>query len=149
MKNLFFLFLLISMASCQKEGKLTYTEKRLIGSWFYTDVDFMERWSLKKDDVTNDYFGDILTFKNDFSFMYEDSDAGLVFEGVWQVNQVSTYNSGSNSSSMVETLIASYKNTVTGEIIQLVWDDLWVNKTHIRSNNSDKEGHYTFELKKF
>ncbi|MBI3135817.1 MAG: hypothetical protein HYZ14_14160 [Bacteroidetes bacterium] len=148
MKNYLPLFILFVLAGCQQTDQLTYTEKRVVGSWFYTDVDFTPRWGFKKD-ITKDYFGDVLTFKNDFTLVYENKDQGLTGNGVWQVNQVNTTNSGTNQNSWTDQVVASYENAATGEITQLIWDNFCVNKNRINAGNSDKDGYYTYELKKF
>lgn len=148
MKNLVPFLLLSLLISCQQNNDLTYTEKRLVGSWFYNDVDYTPRWSFKND-ITSDYFGDILTFNDDFSFMYENNVTGELYQGVWQVNLTSTANSGSNSGQNSDQVIASYENTGTGEIIQLVWDNFCVTKNRITAQNSVQDGYFNFELKKF
>lgn len=142
---LFFLFLAIS---CQKADQLTYTEKRVVGSWFYTNVDYTPRWSLKKD-LTKDYFGQKLTFNDDFSFSLEFTQTAEVFQGVWQLNQVNTYNGNTNANSWTNQLIISYENNQTGELVQLVWDQFSVTKNRIMANNSGKDGFYCYELKRF
>lgn len=130
--------------SCQKTDQLTWVEKRLVGSWFYTDVDFTPRWSFRKD-ITKDYFGQILTFNEDFSFSLENSETGETNVGVWQANQVNGFSSNQQS----DQVIASYEMAGTGEIIQMVWDDLCVSKNRINTAYQDKDGYYQFELKRF
>jgi len=148
MKNLLPLFILTILISCQKADQLTYTEKRLVGSWFFTNVDFAPLWSFKKD-ITNDYFGEILTFNNDFSFSLENTVTNEIFQGVWQVNVITGFNNNANSSEYTEQVIASYENITSGETEQLVWDDFSLSKNRINANNLAKEGSYTFDLKRY
>lgn len=143
-----FLFLIVVLVSCNKTSQLNYTEKRLVGSWFYTNVDFTPRWGFKKD-ITKDYFGQIISFSEDFTMTIEDSQQGTSFSGVWQLNQVNSYSAQSKTNSWNQQVIASYDNTQTGNIVQLVWDQISVSKNRINAQTSTDDGYYTIQLKKF
>ena len=146
MKNFLPFIFLALIVSCQKADKLTYTEKRVVGSWFYTNVDFAPFWSFKKD-ITKDYFGQILTFNNDFSFTLENTVTNELFQGIWQVNVSS--NSNGNVNQLSNQLITSYQNTTSAEIEQLVWDNFSVTRNRINANGRDKVGSYQFDLKRY
>lgn len=147
MKRLVPFLVLFLLVACNKEDKLTYTEKRLIGAWFYSNVDYRPNWGIKKD-ITKEYFGQILTFDTDFTLSLENSQTNEIFGGVWQVNQ-QIVNNNNNNSAFNEQVIASYTNSLTGEINQLVWDNFTIYRNRIVANYSAKEGTYYLELKKF
>lgn len=146
-KIVFFLGVLTIAFSCNNTGKLTYTEKRLLGSWFFTNVDFAPRWGFKKD-ITKDHFGEKLTFLSDFTMFYEDTEAGTNYDGVWQVNETTNIDSDGSSTPSYQ-LFASYENPLTGSITQLVWDNINVGKNRICARNETQDGFYTYELKRF
>lgn len=147
MKNLLPFLLAVFIISCQKTDELTYTEKRVVGSWFFTNVDFYPRWSLKKD-ITGDYFGQMMTFNDDFSFEFKNTTTGQVSEGVWQVNEIQSFNSGNNSGQWSNQIVISYTDT-TNKIIQEVWDNLYITKNMLNADNLVKDGHYQYQLKRF
>ena len=136
-------FLLIS---CNKQDQLTRTEKRLLGKWFYTNVDFKPLWGIKKD-ITSDYFGQTLSFENNFFMSLENTQTNELFEGVWQVNEQLVTNN--QNGTINQQVIASYAHPTTGEITQLVWDSFTVYRNKIVANYSTKDGSYSLELKKF
>ncbi|MBK9590570.1 MAG: hypothetical protein IPO32_03370 [Crocinitomicaceae bacterium] len=146
MKNLIPFLLLGVLVSCQKTDELTYTEKRLIGSWFLTNVDYTPRWSFRTD-ITGDYFGQIMTFNEDFSFQFENTATGIVSQGVWEVNQVNAFNAGNNSNQWTDQLVISYTDT-TNTIIQQVWDNFCISKNLLNADNTVKDGHFQYQLKR-
>ena len=147
MKNLIPFLLAALIISCQKTDELTYTEKRVVGSWFFTNVDFYPRWSLKED-ITSEYFGQKMTFKDDFSFEFQNTLTGQVSQGVWQVNQVQSFNSANSNGQWSDQLVISYSDS-TNTIIQEVWDNIYVTKNILNGDNLVKDGHYQYQLKRF
>jgi len=149
MRNyILFSVLILFLISCNKEDNLTWTERRVVGSWQYDDVNFTERWKIGHEDITADYSGITLTFNDDFTMTSVNSLTGETLSGIWEINIVETYNSGTGSSAAGEQLIASLSNDLNGEVTQLIWEDFYVNKERIQTRHDDKEGYYTFRLEK-
>lgn len=145
MKTSLLFLVLLGLVACNNSSKLTYIEKRLVGTWFYTNVDFNPKWGFRKD-ITGDYFGVELEFKNDFSFVRNDLELNLTSTGVWQVNQaIATTNNNQTSSDQV---VFSYQLNSGGEITQEIWDQFCVNRNKINGTYSTKDGFYQIELKR-
>jgi hypothetical protein len=147
-KSILPLLFLVSL-SCNKQDKLTWTERHVLGSWYYDEVKFTENWSIGSDNLTKDYEDITLTFYDDFTITSVNTQTGETFTGMWEINVVEVYSGSDGSSTMGEELIAAMSSNSTGEVLQLIWEGLSVNKRRIRSYHNDKEGYYDFRLQKY
>jgi hypothetical protein len=149
MKTLILPLSFIVLVSCNKQNQLTWTERQVLGSWYYDEVKFNENWSIGTANVTNEYEDITLTFYDDFTMTSVNTTSGETLTGVWEINVDEDYNNNGNNSGTNEELIASMSDDQTGEAVQLIWEDLSVNKRRIYSYHNNKDGHYFFRLEKF
>lgn len=144
MKNaalpLIILSLIYVLPACQKQHKLTPTERHLLGDWSFEKVKFQDAWSLGSDDITAEYDDVLITFNEDFTVTYVDMFTSEAFDGIWEVNVITF------QESITHQLVASLTNPQTNEVKQIIWDNLSVTNRKIWSNNNTKEGLYTFKL---
>lgn len=142
-KLLPFLFLGL-IVSCTT-NKPTITEKRLFGTWQFDEVEYFP-WFGTKDNLTGVYENTQLTFFNDYTVVMINHATNDVYTGIWEVNIVSIPN-GQNVSS-AEQMIASLSHDITGDVVQIIWENLAVTRSRIRSTHDDKEGTFQFRLRK-
>lgn len=147
MKNILLYFSLVALiAACQKTDKLTPTEKKVIGSWYYEAVDFRPVWGVKEN-LISDFNGYQFTFNSDFSVNLLNQLTNESYSGVWEINQVQSYNS-TGEQGFNEQLLAALSHSLTGEPLLLVWDNLGVMSKRIRSSHTTNEGTYFYYLRK-
>lgn len=147
MKKIILPLAFLALVSCSKDDQLTPTERNVIGAWNYEEVRFTETWSFGSDDLTAGYSDITLTFYDDFTVTTLNTQTMETQTGIWEVNLVESYdnNGGTNWG---EQLIASLASDQTGEITQLIWENLAVNKRRMNCSHNNKEGWYHFRLEK-
>ncbi len=145
MKTSFYLlafFGLFSITSCIKEGQLTPQERRLIGTWSYTKVKFFERGKLSSDNLTNKYSNTKLTFKEDFTATFVGEESDEIYEGVWDI--LTNYNGETTNNSLFVSLSSSF----SGEVKQLIFQDICLNNKQLTANYCSNDGVYNYVLEK-
>jgi hypothetical protein len=145
MKTRFYLlafFGLFSVASCTKQGQLTPQERRLIGTWSYTKVKFFERGKLSSYNLTKEYSDTKLTFKEDFTATFVDEESDEMYEGVWDIVTNQTGETATNS------LFVSLTSSFSGEVKQVIIQDICLNNKRLTGNYSSSDGVYNYVLEK-
>lgn len=133
--------IVVGLISCQKEG-LTYTEKRLLGTWNYTKVNFTKKWSLKSNDLMHDFAPISISFYSDFTARYIDAKKMDTLNGVWEL----TENCGEEES--FDNLYVSLQNVASNELKQLVFEDCSITNGRLRSTYQNSEGLFRYVLRK-
>jgi hypothetical protein len=137
---------LLFLAGCQQIQKMTPTERRLVGEWQYTNVDYWPLWGFKED-ITNEVDHLLLQFNEDFTMTLVDPELNESYTGIWEVNIVSV--SGPNNTvNSAEELIASASNDITGEVIQIIWENIGVTNSRIDADHDTKDGSFIYRLRK-
>lgn len=131
---------LFVLTGCVKEGELNYTERRIVGEWYYETVRVSQGWG--NDFITDQYHSIYLRFNSDFSFNYTDDYLGMTGTGVWDLTD--TYN-GEYSS---DEIFISFTDDETGELYQIVFENISVTKNRINAQFRDKNTLYTYHLQK-
>lgn len=135
----FFIGSILLLSSCQKD-QLTFLERRVVGEWTYSSVKYIDQWSVFGEDQTDDYKDITLTFYEDFSAKSVDANTGVCYEGLWDLTETSTEDTGVNN------LFVSFKNKETGELKQLIFEDCSIGTKKIRSRYQGNDGIYRYVL---
>ena len=135
-----FLFGLLFLSSCVKEGELNSTERRIVGTWYYETVIFSDGWGSEL--ITNQFHSIYLQFNSDFSFIYSDDVTGTTGTGVWDV--VDSYN-GDNSSNQI---FISLTDDESGELSQIVFENISVTRKRMSATYQDHKTYYHYDLMK-
>jgi hypothetical protein len=146
MKKVLPIIFLILLTACQQVQKMTPTEKKLVGEWQYDNVDYWPLWG-SKDDLTNEQDHLVFQFNGDFTMTMLDLDLNESYTGIWEVNITSA--TGSEvSSNATQELIASLSHDVTGDVVQLIWENLGVTNSRINATHDTKDGYYSYRLRR-
>lgn len=140
--SILLLFGILAFTACQKEDNLTFTERRVVGTWNFEKVKVYDRWSFNTDEITSDYDREYITFNNDFTAIYEDLETGEIFSGVWNLTE---NNSGDYC---VSNIFASFTNDETGDLMQVIFEDISVTKKRLRAQFENKEERFNYLLLK-
>lgn len=144
MKKVLPLLALMFLAGCQQIQKMTPTEKKIVGEWRYDNVDFWPIWG-SKDDITNELDHLVFQFSDDFTMTLLDLDLNESYSGIWEVN-LTTVSGSDGSSNASQELIASLSHDATGEVIQIIWENLGVTNSRINATHDSKDGYYSYRL---
>lgn len=82
-----FLLALLFLPGCSLEERVERREDRLVGTWVIDRARFDEPGDLFRDNLDDEFRGDVLTFFADGSVFYEDRD-GFDFDGLWRITAV-------------------------------------------------------------
>lgn len=88
MKQLQFLLALVFITtafSCSDFARLERKEDRLIGAWEFDKAFYRNDWQIFRDNVIDEFNGDIIEFYEDYSAIYDDYSEGVVYEGAWEL----------------------------------------------------------------
>ena len=84
---LFGLLASLLLTNCSLEERVERREDRLVGTWIIDRARFDDPGDLFRDNLDNEFRGDVLTFFADGSVFYEDRD-GFDFDGLWRLTAV-------------------------------------------------------------
>jgi hypothetical protein len=76
---------MLFISSCSIEERIIRREDRLTGTWIVERAFFNWDGALFRDNITNEFRGDRVTFFPDYSLEYV-SGTGEVFQGVWFID---------------------------------------------------------------
>ena len=142
-KILLFIALPLLVSSCLKDGELNFTERKVVGEWFYTDATYRENLRLfQKDDLFETYDGAYFNFNADKSVTYTQPSSGDSFSGEWDL--VNTYNGDYSGN----TLVISMVNNSTNAVEQVIFENFAVSNRKMRGQYSTNEGTYHYCLEK-
>ncbi|MBX2871756.1 MAG: hypothetical protein KTR30_06645 [Saprospiraceae bacterium] len=87
MKNALLICLLLMGlgTSCTIEDRLERKEDRLLGTWYFDRAFYKEDGDLFRDNVINEFEGDLITFFDDYTALYEDYSLNAAFDGGWEM----------------------------------------------------------------
>lgn len=85
MKHLIYLILVAGLlcTACSDEFFLERKEDRLIGVWEFEEAFFKEDGDVFRDNVYNEFRGDIIEFFPNYTANYEDASLRATFDGDW------------------------------------------------------------------
>ncbi len=79
---------LLTTCGCSKQ-QFASPEKKLTGKWKFEKVTFQKQFSLCNKDVSDDFKGVSVEFKNDKTVFYTDTNSGLVYAGNYDLRPLS------------------------------------------------------------
>jgi len=118
---------------CEKEG-LSRTERLIVGSWKY------DRVTENGKKITEEFDQFSLTFNENFTASYEDTEEGLSYTGIWDLVE------GYNGESYTGSIFVSLEEESTGELTQLVLDNAGVSKKRINASFRDDNDRFVYRL---
>ena len=136
------IFTFLFILSCEKEGKLNYSEKRIVGEWYYSKVKITEKGRLKTETITDSYAGRTIEFLPNFDMEFKDEINNISYSGVWDLI------SSTSDDECINTIFASYTNDENGEIVQLVFENISVTYKKLTARFSTKNERYNYVLLK-
>lgn len=138
--------IILITTSCEKnEGLFASTESRIQGEWRYEKVKFSPFLSFSSTDLTSEYEGMTLNFREDHIIERTNAITGVVESGSWRVETEIIYMS-ENQNRLVEVLTASLVNFNNQEVTLINWRDLSVKRKKITCWDYRDGGSYRYTL---
>ena len=79
------LIFLISFSSCSLEARLDRKEDRLVGRWVFHKAWYKDNNALFRDNIFNEFAGDIVEFYYDYEASYDDASRRQFYWGEWDI----------------------------------------------------------------
>ena len=76
---------IILFSACSTDYRISKKEDKLIGGWVFEKATYKEDGALFRDNLTDDFYGDIIEFYGDYYASYDDVSLGVIFDGSWQI----------------------------------------------------------------
>ena len=73
------------LTACSNEALLNRRENRLIGVWEFDKASFKENGDIFRDNISNEFEGDVIEFLPNYTALYDDFSLGAVFDGEWEL----------------------------------------------------------------
>jgi hypothetical protein len=71
--------------SCSDYARLERKEDRLIGAWEFDKAFYRGHGQIFRDNVIDQFNGDIIEFYEDYTAIYDDYSEGIVYAGEWEL----------------------------------------------------------------
>jgi hypothetical protein len=143
MKHLLFISLLLAfsivLSSCRKDPYKKYNRK-LVGEWQFTKIQFKEYGALFKEDYMSLYGNSTLRLKDEGLAYFEHNNR--TYSGSWDVLFIDCMNA------CREQLFISVYNYEFDHLIQFSMNELELTNRRIHAETSTYEGTWTYRLKK-
>ncbi len=147
MKRITLLLLsMLALASCSDDYRLERREDKLIGAWAFDRAWFRENSELFRDDVTNEFLGDVIEFYGDYDAVYDDQSLREAFGGEWElILDRSAYDGENDVEFFLDMNFYDPRaNDFFGYYAAVT--QLTENKLHLRASTAT--GVYTFKLRR-
>ena len=79
------LSIIITTFSCTPDARLERREDKLEGAWEFDKAFYRSDWDLFRDNVIDDFRGDVIEFYGDYAAVYEDASENTFFDGEWEM----------------------------------------------------------------
>jgi len=145
--TLSFLFVL-GLVSCGKDLNTNQIQSRLLGSWDIDHVEFKDKGSLIKKDVTGNWSDYRLTFYLDGTLDWIEKSKKDTLFGYWYINESYQYNSNTQNNEVVHKLELTVYDQMVENSRYLLWTDLAITNSKLKAQESDSKGKYFFKLLK-
>ena len=140
------ILLMMGSFSCTIEERLENKEERLLGTWEIEKAFYQDDNDLFRDNLTDEFEGDLLDFYDDFTVVYDDAQTREIFFGDWVLHAYRDYyDDDSDVDFLLDMEFYDDRDDFAfawfSHVTRLSWE-----KLHIRVQ--DRQGVYTFRLRK-
>ncbi|MEM0993048.1 MAG: hypothetical protein AAF847_13775 [Bacteroidota bacterium] len=148
MKKIIISVLLASflMASCSNEALLNRRERRVIGVWEFEKASFKEDGDIFRDNLNDEFAGDVIEFFPDYTAAYDDFSLGAIFEGEWDL-YLDRFDDGDESDAEF-FLDMRFFDYINGEEFSYFTNAIRLTNNNMTLIADTRSGQFRFKLKK-
>lgn len=146
---LFSILILVFLASCGKNLSTNQIEDRLLGKWRFDNVEFRDKGTMFKKDVTGNWVNYGMEFFYDGTLYFTETKSSVIdtMAGYWYVNESYEWNSNSESNELIQKL-ELYIYGAEGDVKTMYWEELGITKSKLKSEEKSTKGRYFYKLKR-
>lgn len=146
---LFFAFCLslLFLSSCNGNLKVSEVQKRLLGKWHFENVEFRDKGTMFRKDISSNWTSYSVEFFYDGSLEWIDLSTNDTLTGLWYVIEDLEYNSGTKSHTKVSKL-DFYLYSANYDVRYMRWEYLVINDEKFKAQEDAKKGRYFYKLKR-
>lgn len=140
---------LVFLVSCGKNLSTNQIEDRLLGKWRFDNVEFRDKGTMFKKDVTGNWVNYGMEFFYDGTFYFTENKSNLIdtLAGYWYVNESYEWDSNTESNDLVQ-ILELYIYGAEGEVKTMRWENLAITSSKLRSQEKTGQGRYFYKLKR-
>lgn len=140
-----FVLLSVLLSSCSLDYRIDRKEDRLIGRWAFDRAFFKDNGALFRDNIYNEYAGDIIEFYPNFEASYDDASERFTYWGEWEVFA----QRGGGRDDDTEFFLDMYFYDDRGfESFSYIGEVRRLSRNVLRIEAYDRFGEYTFRLER-
>lgn len=146
-QSIFILGLIILVASaCTNDFLLDRKEDRLLGAWEFERVTFKENGDLFRNDITNEFRGDIIEFFGDYTAAYDDASLRVIFDGTWEL-YIDRFSDDEDDAEFF--LDMTFFDFINQEEFSYFTNAITLTRNRMTLVSNTRVGTYRFKLRKF
>lgn len=137
--------MVLLLSSCSINDRIERREDRLVGRWVFDNAWYKDNGALFRDNIYDEYAGDIIEFFYDYEAAYDDYSEQFVYWGEWEIFAERDRGSEDDIDFFLDMYFYNERGRVAfsyvGEVRRLTY-----NRFTLRAY--DRFGEYTFKLRK-
>ena len=138
---------LVFLSSCNGNLKVSEVQERLLGKWYFEGVEFRDKGTMIRKDVSSNWNSYSLEFFYDGILEWIDISKNDTLTGLWYVIEVVEYSASSQSSTRVSKLdFYLYSNDY--DVRYMRWEYMVINKEKFKAQEDAEKGRYFYKLKR-
>lgn len=139
--------LILLLYSCNGNLEASEVQNRIQGKWYFSEVEFRDKGSLIKKDVSANWTNFAINFFYDGSLELIDLEQNDTLTGLWYVIEDTEYNSGTKSYTKVSKLDLYIYSDVY-DVRYMRWEYLVINNEKFKAQEEADIGRYFYQLKR-
>lgn len=133
------------LSSCSLDFRIERKEDRLIGRWAFDRAFFKGNNDLFRDDIFNEFAGDIIEFYPNYEASYDDASQRFIYWGDWEIFA----QRGTHDDEDTEFFLDMYFYDDRGrESFSYIGEVKRLTRNTLKIEAYDRYGEYTFRLQR-
>jgi len=147
----YFLACCLLATACSKDFRIRRKEDKLIGSWQFEKVYYKRDNALFRDNITDEFDGDIIEFFPNYGALYDDVSLRATFQGDWQIyaDKDVYYTDDGSDSEWEFFLDMCFDDFIAGDSFCYFGSICRLNQNKLTIEAEDRRGKYTFKLRRY
>ncbi len=136
------------ISACGKNLSTNQIQSRLIGTWDMDRVEFKDKGTLIKKDVSGNWNKFRLSFFNDGTLNWIDKSVSDTFPGYWYINEKLEWDANNQQNEVVQQLELYVYSADGVDYRYLLWEELSLTSSRFKAQESSVKGKYYYKLVK-
>jgi hypothetical protein len=143
----FFFTAFLLLSACGKGLNTNQIQDRLIGTWEIDRVEFKDKGTIGRKDVSSNWINYETTFFNDGTLEWIDRSTQDTLLGYWYVDQTINWDPNSQSNEVVQLLELYVYDNFSANYRYMKWEEIGITSSTLRAQELKDQGRYYFKWK--